>query len=171
MGPALQRRRAMPLVSQRSSLGLGRYRLDTVLGRGTMGSVYLGYDRKLRRPVAVKVLPAERMDGSSRTRFRQEALLLSRLNHPNIATMFEYGRDEGTDYLVMEHVEGRTLHEMIAAAPLPGAEAVALGAQLARGLAAAHAGGIVHRDIKPPNLCVTAHGRLKILDFGVALPP
>jgi len=159
----------MPLVSHRSSFG--RYRLDTVLGRGTMGTVYLGYDKELRRLVAVKVLPADRMDASSRARFRQEALVLSRLNHPNIATMFEYGRDEGADYLAMEHVQGKTVQEMIAAAPLSSAEAASLGAQLARGLAAAHAAGIVHRDIKPPNLCVTPEGLLKILDFGVAVPP
>jgi len=136
-----------------------------------MGTVYLGYDKALRRLVAVKVLPVDRMDASSRTHFRQEALVLSRLNHPNIAAMYEYGREDGADYLVMEHVEGQTVKELIAPGPRPGAQVAALGAQLSRGLDAAHAAGIVHRDIKPANLCVTSQDVLKILDFGVAIPP
>jgi serine/threonine-protein kinase len=150
---------------------VARYRIDALVGAGGMGVVYRGHDERLRRPVAIKLLGANRLDDASRQRFRGEALLLSRLNHPNIATVFEFGEHDGVDYLVMELVAGRTLDALLASGPLPVAQVTALGAQLARGLAAAHAAGIVHRDIKPSNLRVTPEGLLKILDFGIAVGP
>ena len=150
---------------------ISHYRLDTLLGQGNMGVVCRGYDKQLRRPVAVKLLAANRLDPASRRRFRREARLLSLLNHPNIATLHDFGEEDGVDYLVMELVIGHTVQERLKSGPLPAAEVVALGVQLMRGLAEAHASGIIHRDIKPSNLCVTPDGLLKILDFGIAIGP
>jgi eukaryotic-like serine/threonine-protein kinase len=148
-----------------------QYRLEAMVGHGNMGIVYRGFDTRRRRPVAVKLLAAHRIDEQSRARFRHEAHLLARLSHPNIARMFEFGRTGAIHYIVMELVQGKTLRDLLETAPLPASQVAALGAQLARGLAAAHDAGVIHRDIKPPNLCVTPDGVLKILDFGVAIGP
>lgn len=144
------------------------YRLDAPLGTGGMGVVFLGRDTHLCRPVAIKVLPADRLDPRSRRRLREEALVLSSLSHPNIASVFDFGSHGEIDYLVMEYVPGVTLDVLLHRGPLEPEEVARLGSQLARGLAAAHVAGIVHRDIKPGNLRVTPEGLLKILDFGVA---
>jgi serine/threonine-protein kinase len=133
-----------------------------------MGVVFLGRDTRLCRPVAIQVLPSDRLDERHRDRLRQEALTLSSLSHPNIASVFDFGSHGELDYLVMEYVPGVTLDVLLRGGPLDWTEAARLGAQLARGLAAAHAAGVVHRDIKPGNLRVTPDGLLKILDFGVA---
>jgi eukaryotic-like serine/threonine-protein kinase len=146
---------------------LDHYRLETVLGAGAMGTVYLAWDSRLCRPVAVKVL-APSVDDPSRQRARHEALTLSLLNHPNIATVLDFGTDEDVDFLVMEYVPGTTLDSLLVGAPLDDARIRSLGWQLARGLAAAHAAGVIHRDIKPSNLRVSPGGVLKIIDFGVA---
>jgi serine/threonine-protein kinase len=130
--------------------------------------VFLGRDTHLCRPVAIKVLAADRLDHESRRRLREEALTLSRLSHPNVAAVFDFGSDCDIDYLVMEFVPGTTLDVLLTRGPLASASVASLGAQLARGLAAAHDAGIVHRDVKPGNLRVTPDGTLKILDFGVA---
>jgi serine/threonine protein kinase len=147
------------------------YRLDAVLGKGGMGVVYLAQDVRLRRPVAVKVLAPDHLDREYRDRLRAEALALSSFSHPNVAAVYDFGCDTGIDYLVMEYVPGGTLDELLKDGPLPNARVAALGAQLARGLAAAHAADVIHRDIKPGNLRVTPEGRLKILDFGIAVSP
>lgn len=148
---------------------LSHYRILDQVDAGGMGVVYRAQDEILERVVAIKVLPPGALgDDSSRSRFRKEALSLARINHPNIATIHEFGTHEGTDFLVTEFIPGFTLDKMLAAGPLPANEAIALGRQLAEGLAAAHEHGIVHRDIKPANLRVTTDGRLKILDFGLA---
>jgi serine/threonine-protein kinase len=147
---------------------LAHYRLHATLGTGGMGVVFLARDTRLCRPVAVKVLAADRLDADSRRRLREEALTLSRLSHPNIAAIFDFGSHEETDYLVMEFVPGNTLDALLKKGPLEPHVVAALGSQLGRGLAAAHAAGIVHRDIKPGNVRVTPDGLLKILDFGVA---
>lgn len=159
----------MGLDGPRSTIS--HYRLDSLLGQGNMGVVYRAWDRELRRAVAVKLLASDRLDALSRARFRSEALLVSRLNHPNIATVFEFGEERSVDYLVMELVRGHTVEQLLKSGPLPPAQVWSLGRQLAGGLAAAHAAGVVHRDIKPSNLCVTREGQLKILDFGVAIGP
>jgi serine/threonine protein kinase len=150
---------------------LGHYRLDAVLGSGGMSVVFLARDLRLSRPVAVKVLSADRLDRRSRDRLRAEGLVLSRLNHPNVATLYDFGQEGAIDYLVMEFVPGTTLDGLLAAGPLSNERVAALGAQLARGLAAAHAADVVHRDIKPGNVRVTPEGLVKILDFGIATSP
>ena len=148
---------------------LGHYRIQEKLGSGGMGEVYLGHDERLERDVAIKVLPAGALaDEGARRRFRNEALALAKLSHPNIEAVYDFDTQDGTDFLVMEYVPGPTLSEKLAAEALPEKEIVRLGAQLAEGLAAAHGQGIVHRDLKPANLRLTPDGRLKILDFGLA---
>ena len=134
-----------------------------------MGVVYLAHDEQLDRDVAIKVLaPGSLTDETARKRFRTEALSLGRLNHPNIATVHEFGSQDGIDFLVTEYVAGTTLDVKIAQGPLCSEEVSRLGVQLAEGLRAAHLQGIVHRDLKPENLRLTTDGRLKILDFGIA---
>jgi len=148
---------------------LSSYRVVSKLGAGGMGEVYRARDEKLDRDVAVKFLPPGLLgDETARSRFRKEAKALSRLTHPHVATLLDFGSADGIDYLVMELVPGLTLGEALRKGPLPVKEAVRLGTQLARGLMAAHEQGIVHRDLKPSNLCLTADGLLKILDFGLA---
>ncbi len=148
---------------------LGHYRIDSQLGQGGMGVVYRARDLRLERDVALKVLPAGLLaDETARKRFRKEALALSQLNHPNIATVHDFDTEEGVDFLVLEYIAGASLDEKLAAGPLGEKELVGLAAQLALGLAAAHEQSIVHRDLKPANLRVTTDGRLKILDFGLA---
>jgi tetratricopeptide (TPR) repeat protein len=134
-----------------------------------MGVVYRARDLQLERDVAIKVLPAGTLaDEASRTRFRQEALSLAKLNHPNIATVFQFGNEAGLDFLVTEYIPGATLEDKLHTGPLPQADVVSLGMQLANGLACAHQEEVVHRDLKPGNLRITPDGRLKILDFGLA---
>lgn len=148
---------------------LSHYRIVEQIGAGGMGVVYRAHDEQLDRDVAIKVLPKRSLqDEAAQKRFRKEALSLARLNHPNIATVHEFGSQEGSDFLVIEYIAGLTLDTKIAKRPLPVAELVRLGVQMAAGLAAAHQQGIVHRDLKPGNLRVTPDGRLKILDFGLA---
>jgi len=148
---------------------LGHYRVDEKIGAGGMGEVYRARDEHLERDVAIKVLPAGTLgDESARKRFRKEALALSKLNHPNIATVFDFDTQDGVDFLVMEHIAGRVLSEKLTAGPLAEKEIARLGMQMAEGLAAAHAENIIHRDLKPGNLRLMPDGRLKILDFGLA---
>ena len=134
-----------------------------------MGDVYRAHDEHLSRDVAIKVLGSGTLtDKSARKHFRKEALILSQLNHPNVATIHDFVTQQGVDFLVMEYIPGITLSEKLAARPCRRSEVIRLGIQLAEGLAAAHGHGVVHRDLKPANLRVTSDGRLKILDFGLA---
>lgn len=147
----------------------GHYTLLEEIGAGAMGRVYRARDSRLERDVAIKILPPLSFaDPQARKRFRQEALALSKLNHPNVATIHDFDSDGELDYLVMEHISGLSLDEKIAGAPLAEREILRLGVQLAEGLDAAHQEGILHRDLKSANLRVTPEGRLKILDFGLA---
>ncbi len=148
---------------------LRHYHIIEKIGAGGMGEVYRAHDDQLDRDVALKVLPAGTLvDESARRRFRREALALGKLNHPNIETVHEFSTQDAVDFLVMELVPGATLAEKLKEGPVAEREALRLGLQLAEGLAAAHAQGVVHRDLKPGNLMLTPEGRLKILDFGLA---
>jgi serine/threonine protein kinase/tetratricopeptide (TPR) repeat protein len=149
---------------------LGPYEIVSALGSGGMGEVYRARDSRLGREVAIKVLPAELANEADRlSRFEQESRSASALNHPNIVTIYDVGRDGAVSYIAMELVEGRSLRELTAAGPLlPLRRALAIGTQIAEGLARAHAAGIVHRDLKPENVMVTEDGLVKILDFGLA---
>ena len=148
----------------------GRYELRCVLGSGGMAVVWLANDRVLDRDVAVKILRDQyAADPVFRERFTREALHAARLNHPGVVTTYDAGVDEGTAYLVMEAVHGRTLHEVLTAdGPLPVAQAVAVAADVCDALDAAHRAGIVHRDIKPGNILISASGRTRVFDFGIA---
>ncbi len=148
---------------------ISHYRILAQIGAGGMGVVYKAYDEQLEREVALKVLlPGLLAEEGARKRFRKEALALARLNHPNIATIFEFGNEGGADFLVTEYIPGITLDMKLSAGALGVEETVRLGTQLATGLAAAHEQGLIHRDLKPGNLRVTPDGLLKILDFGLA---
>jgi len=158
-------------LGQDSRVGveLGHYRIVEKIGAGGMGEVYRARDQHLDRDVAIKVLPPGTLiDESARKHFRKEALILSQLNHPNVATIHDFDTQQGVDFLVMEYIPGITLSEKVAAGPLPEKEVLRLGVQLAEGLSAAHEQKVVHRDLKPGNLRVTNDGWLKILDFGLA---
>jgi len=148
---------------------LGHYRILEKLGAGGMGEVYRAHDEQLERDVALKVLPAGKLaDEAARKQFRKEALALAKLNHPNIETVLEFNKQDGLDFLVIEFIPGLSLSEKLKEGPLPESQILRLGAQFAGGLAAAHAHGVIHRDLKPGNLMITADGRLKVLDFGLA---
>ncbi len=148
---------------------LGPYDILAPLGAGGMGEVYRARDARLSREVAIKVLPVELSSDRERlSRFEQEARSASALNHPNIVTVYEIGQAESVFYIAMELVEGKTLRELVAAGPLAMKKLLPIAAQVADGLAKAHAAGIVHRDLKPENLMVSTDGFVKILDFGLA---
>ena len=149
----------------------GRYRLERHLARGGMAEVYVADDQLLNRPVAVKVLfPELARDEAFVERFRREARSAASLNHHNIVSVYDFGEDEGSWFIVMEYVEGRTLRDIIKAeGPMDPARAAELASEVAAALAAAHAQGIVHRDIKPANVLIAADtGTVKVTDFGIA---
>jgi serine/threonine-protein kinase len=149
---------------------LGPYEVIAPLGAGGMGEVYRARDTRLGREVAVKVMREGAIAGAdARRRFRREAIALCRLSHPNVAAVFDVGTEKDIDFLVMELIPGASLAERLSEGPLPVAEVLPLSLQIAEGLAAAHDGGIVHRDLKPANIRVTPEGRLKVVDFGLAL--
>lgn len=149
----------------------GRYRILRELGRGAMGIVYLAEDQSLQRQVAVKAmqLPEDAAEREEQERrFRQEATAAGGVNHPNVITIHDLGREGDWLYIAMERLDGTELRELMAQGTVPLAEALNIAAQVAEGLAAAHAHGVVHRDIKPSNIMVLPGGRAKIMDFGVA---
>lgn len=154
-----------PLIGR----ALGHYRIIERIGSGGMGVVYRAQDEHLDRVVALKVLlPGTIADDSARRKFRNEALALSKLNHPNIATVHDFDTNDGLDFLVMEFIDGVTLSARLLDGSLPQKDVIALGTQIADGLTAAHDRGVIHRDLKPANLRITADARCKILDFGLA---
>jgi len=146
---------------------LGHYRVIEKVGEGGMGEVFLARDEHLGHNVALKVLPPG-TDDRGRQLFRKEAKALSKLNHPNIVTVLDFDTQDNVDFLVMEYVPGLALDEKVRQGVLREKEIVRIGVQLAEGLAAAHAQGVIHRDLKPGNLRLTKDDRLKILDFGLA---
>ena len=148
---------------------IGTFTILALLGRGGMGEVYRAHDRKLRRDVAIKVLPAALAhDPVRRARFAREARLLAALQHPHIATIFGVDETSGIVALVMELVEGDTLADRVGRGRLPVVEALRIAHQLADALDAAHEKGIIHRDLKPANIKLTGDGTVKVLDFGLA---
>ena len=152
-----------------SGTKIGPYEIVSLLGAGGMGEVYRARDSRLRREVAVKVLPPSfAQDADRLRRFEQEARVVGALNHPNILAIFDVGAQDGAPYLVSELLEGQSLRQLMQGSPLPQRKAVEYGIQIARGLAAAHEKGVVHRDLKPDNIFVLNDGRIKILDFGLA---
>src|SRR5436305_7492417 len=147
-----------------SGTRLGPYEIVAPIGAGGMGEVYRARDTRLNRSVAVKVLPAEfATNAQLRTRFEREARMISQLSHPHICTLF----DVGDDFLVMELLEGESLADRLSRGPMPLAEVLEAGRQIADALDRAHRAGIVHRDLKPGNVTLTSSG-VKLLDFGLA---
>ena len=147
---------------------IGPYRAIRQLGAGGMGEVFLAHDAELGRNVAIKLLPSELSDGEHLARLRNEARTASSLNHPNIVTIYEVGRDDSDRaFMAMEYVDGQTLRELMHGA-MPVRKALQIAVQLADGLAAAHKRGLVHRDLKPENIMITSDGVVKVLDFGLA---
>jgi Tol biopolymer transport system component len=158
----------MPLVNGST---LGPYEIVELLGRGGMGEVYRARDAKLRRDVAIKILPPSLANDPERLRrFEREAQVLASLNHPNIAAIYGLEAHGGSTALVLELVEGDTLDVRLSGRPLPFQDAIAIARLICDGLDAAHERGIVHRDLKPSNIKVTADGVVKLLDFGLAKP-
>ncbi len=147
---------------------LGHYLIQQSLGAGGMGVVFEAVDQKLHRTVAIKVLPPGLVDEDTRVRFLREAQVASALNHPNIVTVYEVGREAGIDFIVMERIAGRTLRPLIGEKGMSPRTAISCAIQMADALAAAHEAGIVHRDLKPGNIMVTERGLVKVLDFGLA---
>jgi serine/threonine-protein kinase len=147
---------------------LGRYRLLERIGEGGMGEVWRAHDANLDRDVAIKLLHRAG-DEKSRERFRREAMVLSRLSHPGVATIFDFDSRQGFDFLVMEYVPGGTLASRVARGPLPVEEILRYGTAIAEALESAHKSGFLHRDLKPGNIVISGHDHPKILDFGIAL--
>jgi len=148
---------------------LGAYRIIEPLGKGGMGEVYLAFDPRLGRKVAIKLLPAEFTTDAERVRrFEQEARAASALNHPNIITIHEIGQSGEARYIVQEFVEGETLRQRLNRGRMTMTEALEVAIQIAAALTAAHEAGIIHRDIKPENVMPRRDGYVKVLDFGLA---
>ncbi|HET7746783.1 MAG TPA: serine/threonine-protein kinase, partial [Vicinamibacteria bacterium] len=148
---------------------VSHYRIVGKLGEGGMGVLYRAIDTRLERSVAIKVLPAEAAsDPDARRRLIREARAASALSHPNIVTIYEVDTAGEVDFIAMEQVDGEPLDRRLAAGPLTVREGLRVGREIAEALAAAHAVGILHRDVKPSNVMVTSGGRVKVLDFGLA---
>src|SRR5208283_3363413 len=149
---------------------LGPYEILDAIGAGWMGEVYRARDTRLDRTVAIKILPAHfSLDPVRKQRFEREAKTISSLNHPRICVLHDVGSQDGIDYLVMELVEGETLAKRLEKGPLPLEQVLKYGMQIADALDKAHRSGVIHRDMKPGNIMLTATGA-KLLDFGLAKP-
>jgi eukaryotic-like serine/threonine-protein kinase len=148
---------------------LGSLEITALLGKGGMGEVYRARDTKLKRDVAIKILPEEFSRNADRvSRFLGEAEVLASLNHPNIGAIYDLEELNGTRFLVLELVEGETLADRIARGSIPVDESLHIAKQIAEALEAAHELGVVHRDLKPANVKITPDGKVKVLDFGLA---
>src|SRR5271166_3001157 len=152
-----------------SGTKLGPYEIVSLLGAGGMGEVYRARDSRLKRDVAVKVLPqALSLDADRLRRFEQEALATAALNHPNILAVFDIGTHQGAPYVVSELLDGETLRERLRSGAIAVRKTLDYALQIAHGRGTAHAKAIIHRDLKPENIFLTKDGRVKILDFGLA---
>ena len=151
-----------------SGTKLGPYEIQSPLGAGGMGEVYRARDTRLDRTVAIKILPAHLSSNpEAKLRFEREARAISSLNHPHICTLYDVGHQDGTDYLVMEFLEGETLADRLRKGPLPLQQVLKYGIEIGQGLETAHRTGVVHRDLKPGNIMLTKSGA-KLMDFGLA---
>ncbi len=152
-----------------SGATLGSYTIRELLGSGGMGEVYRARDSRLKRDVAVKVIPEKLADNpEALARFEREAQSVAALSHPNILAIHDFGREDGVSFAVMELLEGETLRDRMNRSKLSSTKALEIALQICGGLAAAHTRGIVHRDLKPENVFLTTDGLVKILDFGLA---
>src|SRR5215831_9780169 len=148
---------------------LGSYEITALLGKGGFGEVYRAKDKKLKRDVAIKILPDEFSSNHDRlTRFQREAEVPASLNQPNIGAIYDLVTQDQSQFLVLELVSGETLAERIARGPIPVEEALNIAKQIAEALEAAHEKGVIHRDLKPANIKLTAESKVKVLDFGLA---
>ena len=155
-------------MNLQAGVKLGPYEILTQIGAGGMGEVYKAVDTRLNRTVAVKVLPPHFSDNPEmKQRFEREAQTIAGLNHPHICTLYDVGRQDGADFLVMEYLEGETLAQRLTRGALPLDEALKVAVQIADALDKAHGQGITHRDLKPGNVMLTEKGA-KLLDFGLA---
>ena len=146
----------------------GRYRLDSIIGHGGMGQVYAGHDLRLGRPVAVKLLrPEVAADPETCRRFEREAQMAARVTHPHVVTIYDTGEDD-VPFIVMERLPGRTLADEIAHGPLESGRLHQIAIEVLSALQAAHARGVLHRDVKPGNVLITADDHAKVTDFGIA---
>jgi len=159
----------LPLLTLTPGTRLGRYEILSAIGAGGMGEVYRAHDPTLERQVAIKLLPPETAaDPAARQRLRREAMAVAAIDHPYICKIFEIGEQDAALFLVMEYVPGDTLDHRLRSGPLPAAEALRLGGEIAEALEEAHARRFLHRDLKPANVMVTPHGHVKVMDFGLA---
>ena len=150
---------------------VGRYEVQSLLGSGGMGDVYLAHDATLGRRIALKILPDQfTIDEAQVSRFEREAQAASALNHPNIITIHEIGQDNGHHFIATEYVDGQTLRTRLSAGPVTSDEAIKIAEQIAHALVAAHSANIIHRDIKPENVMLRPDGLVKLVDFGLAKP-
>ncbi|PYX58009.1 MAG: hypothetical protein DMG76_10220 [Acidobacteria bacterium] len=151
-----------------SGTKIGPYEIQSPLGAGGMGEVYRARDTRLDRTVAIKILLAHLSShAEAKQRFEREARAISSLNHPHICTLYDVGHQDGTDYLVMEFLEGETLADRLRKGPLPPQQVLKCGIEIGEGLERAHRTGVVHRDLKPGNIMLTRSGA-KLMDFGLA---
>ena len=147
---------------------LGGYELRDKLGEGGMGAVYLAHDPTLDRSAAIKIIRAETLTTEGKERFLREARACSRINHPNIITVYAAGEENGTPYMAMELIDGRTLRSVMHDGPVAWRTATKWLVELLDALQRLHAEGIIHRDLKPENIMVTRDGIIKLMDFGLA---
>src|SRR5579884_405129 len=157
-------------MSIASGTKLGPYEVQGPLGAGGMGEVYRARDTRLDRTVAIKILPSHlSSDPELRQRLEREAKAISALQHPHICTLYDIGTQDGTEFLVMEYLEGQTLAERLQKGCLPVEQVLRIGAEIAEALEKAHRQGLIHRDVKPANIMLTRTGA-KLMDFGLAKP-
>ena len=170
--PALETGLALLSDSSEESLvgkTIGNYRINSLLGRGGMGEVYLAHDQRLERKVALKFLSRQLVDGSAKSQIINEARAAARIDHPNICTIYGLEDFEDNTLIVMQYVQGITLADLIRKGPVSRTHLFDLIRQIVSALGQAHSQGIIHRDIKPQNIMVTPSGKVKLLDFGLAM--